>query len=454
MSALSNPQRKVRSLHFWPKFEGWWEVIRAGLIWLGFLGLTILAFLTLFIFVHWVRTFLFEEADQTISVVITTLFVLPLLNLLKSSARTLVDNLFFRDTATFQDTIDQAIQELSGMDDRDKLQQFLTEILPDRLRIESISLYKQTIAGAETNLSLPLIMGNRALGHLVIGPKRSGRSFGYEEKIALRSLQEQVSLVLSAMQLADIRQEAENVAQMKSNFLTNVSHELWTPLNVVINSTGLVADGILGEISDEQRNFLNRAVQGSEYLLNLLSEILDITKIESGQLTLRVGEVDLKQILNEALPVVESMLQNKPVVVRLDLEETLPLLIADRQRVRQILLNILSNAAKFTREGYILIRMWSEGEKQVFVSVEDTGIGIAKENLPYIFEDFHQFSSQSREELKLERRRHVGTGLGMSITKALVELHGGRIWVESEPGLGSTFSFILPRVARAELIGQ
>jgi signal transduction histidine kinase len=148
-------------------------------------------------------------------------------------------------------------------------------------------------------------------------------------------------------------------------------------------------------------------------------------------------------VIKETLPLVSSPLQKKAVRLTVELEENLPPVLADRLRVRQILLNLLSNAIKFTQEGSIRVRAWHK-DNTVGVSIEDTGIGIPQESLPLIFEDYRQLVH--RQQLQFERRRHLGTGLGLSITRALVELHGGKIWVESEgvPGRGSTFTFTLP----------
>jgi signal transduction histidine kinase len=178
-------------------------------------------------------------------------------------------------------------------------------------------------------------------------------------------------------------------------------------------------------------------------LLKLLNDIFDITKIETGQLTLQPELINLSDVIEETLPMVKSMLQQKPIDLNVELAANLPPFMADRLRLRQILLNLLSNAIKFTQEGVIRVGAWLDGNI-ILVSVADTGIGIAPENLPLMFEDYQQLSGQPQRLFRFGRRRHLGTGLGLSITKALVELHGGRIWVESELGRGTTFSFTLP----------
>jgi signal transduction histidine kinase len=424
-------------------FEAWWEVIRFGLIWMTLAGLVVLVYMALFSLLDWFRVLSFEQASRDSAVFLATLLTLLLLRSLRLGSQSLVDNLFFADTANFKDEVDTACRILADINDREHLWQFMVNDLPSRLKVDGLYLHHYPQSLIRHSITLPLNRGSHSLGYLTIGPKYSGRSFSYEERTILKQLQEQVSLVLSGIQLAEAREEAERVAQLKSNFLTNISHELRTPLNAVINSTGLVADGILGDIGEVPAEYLNRAVEGSEYLMKLLNDILDLTKIESGQLTLRFDEMDLKEVIADTLPIIKATLQDKPVELKLEIAGDLPLLAADRLRVRQVLLNLLSNAAKFTKEGSILVKAWRE-RNLVLVSVKDTGIGIAPEDQRLIFEDYQQVSAGRHHDFAFERRRHAGTGLGMSITKALIELHRGQIWVESELGKGATFTFTLP----------
>lgn len=425
------------------KFEAWWEVVRAGLIGLGFIIVTILVYIAFFNVLAWFGTLLFENSSRGTTVFFSTLLTLFSLRLLMFGSRSVVDRAFFPDTANLEDEISEAVHTLAEIDARSTLQDFLTNTLPDKLEVDGIFLHQHPQSLLRHSLTLPLTMGSRSMGYLTIGPKESDRSFSYEEREAFLPLQEQVSLVLSAVELAEAREAAEKVSQLRNNFVTNISHQLRTPLNVVINSTGLVADGAFGRINQEQADYLNQAVHGSEHLMNLLQEILDIAKIESGQLTLKLENIDLRQVIDDALLIARGALHDKPIELKVDITPNLPPLTADRTRVRQVLLNLFSNAVKFTQEGFIWIRAW-ENRGIIFVSVEDTGIGIAKENLLLIFEDYQQISAREHLDLQLERRRHMGTGLGMPITKALVELHGGNIWVESEQGKGSVFTFTLP----------
>ncbi len=386
---------------------------------------------------------LFGQIQKTSVIILSTVVTLFVLGPLYRWVQNLIDYLCFPDSVGFREEIDTACRELTRIDARPDLENFLANTLPDRLQITYVLLQEDSKPRPPDALRLPLEMGERILGTLSIGPKRSGRTFSGAEQMALKQLQEQVSLVLSFVQLAEARRVAEQTGQLKSNFLSNLSHELRTPLNSVINSTGLVADGILGQVNEEHVEYLQRAVRGSEHLMNVLDEILDITKIETGQLTLRFAIMNLEEVIEEALAMVRSMLQNKPVQLKADLAENLPPLYADRLRVRQILLNILANAVKFTKEGFILVKAWPANER-IFVSIRDTGIGITEDNLSLIFKDYQQVLAYGSSDNLPTRRRHFGTGLGMPIARALVELHGGQISVESEPGQGSVFTIALP----------
>ncbi|MCL4297107.1 MAG: HAMP domain-containing histidine kinase [Anaerolineae bacterium] len=439
---LATMGRNRRGLSFL-KISARWEAVRLALIGAGFALAAVSTYLTTFSLIYWFSGLLLPEVNRSVVVFSTTLITLLLLSFLYEWSQRGVDRLFFPDTAHFKEKIEIICHQLAEITSREKLQQFLIREIPARLMVEGVYLHTEVQPETTQGLTLPLRMGTRSLGFLTIGPKRSRRSFGQSEQVTLKQLQEQISLVLSSIQLAEAREAAEKTDQLKINFLTNISHELRTPMNTVINSTGLVADGAFGEINEAQAEYLNQAVQGSEHLLKLLNDIFDITKIETGQLTLQPELINLGDVIEETLPMVKGMLQQKPVDLRVELATNLPPFMADRLRLRQILLNLLSNAIRFTQAGAIKVRAWLD-DNNILVSVADTGIGIAPESLPLVFEDYRQLSGQPQRQFRFERRRQLGTGLGLSITKALVELHGGRIWVESEVGRGTTFSFMLP----------
>jgi signal transduction histidine kinase/CheY-like chemotaxis protein len=232
------------------------------------------------------------------------------------------------------------------------------------------------------------------------------------------------------------RKAAEQANDLKSRFLANMSHELRTPLNSIINFTRILNSGMRGPMNDGQIDYLNRVWQSGEHLLGLINDILDLSKIEAGRMELYKEPLHLGEVLHSVMSTVGGLTKGKSIELQQELAPNLPLIEADRTRIRQILLNLLSNAAKFTDTGSITVRAFCADDR-VVVQVADTGIGIAAENLAVVFEEFHQVDGTTT-------RHYEGTGLGLAICRRFVELHGGRIWVESTLGEGSTFSFNLP----------
>lgn len=232
------------------------------------------------------------------------------------------------------------------------------------------------------------------------------------------------------------RQQAERANQVKSSFLASMSHELRTPLNSIINFTKFLERGMMGEVNEEQKETLSEIVDNSEHLLSLINDVLDMSKIESGSLKLFVEDkVDVNEILQVALSTARSLLDDKPVKLSSSIASDLPKIRADRQRVLQILLNIISNACKFTTEGEIEVKVMPNGEELQF-AIRDTGPGIAEEDRAAVFEAFRQTTEGLRQG--------SGTGLGMPISKSMTEAHGGRLWFDSVVGKGTTFHVALP----------
>lgn len=232
------------------------------------------------------------------------------------------------------------------------------------------------------------------------------------------------------------RESAEHANTMKSKFLANMSHELRTPLNSIINFAYMVSMGLFGPVNDEQVSFLNRIHTNGQHLLGLINDILDISKIEAGRLELCIESVYLDELIHSIMSTAIGLTKDKPITLHEDVAPDLPPIKADHTRIRQVLLNLLSNAAKFTDEGTITVKARYEGP-EVFISVSDTGVGIAPEDQEHIFGEFQQVESCSN-------RQYEGTGLGLAISKQLVEMHNGRIWVESTLGAGATFYVSLP----------
>ncbi len=246
-----------------------------------------------------------------------------------------------------------------------------------------------------------------------------------EEKVKARTLE-----------LEHAKEEAERASHVKSAFLASMSHELRTPLNAIINFTKFVANGDLGEINKDQAETLTEVVSSGKHLLNLINDVLDMSKIEAGSLNLFIEEnVDLQAILTSVESMSKSLLADKPVELKVETDETLPRIRADRQRIFQVLLNIMSNACKFTSNGSIWLRA-IHTDNEILLSVQDTGPGIAPDDQSLVFEAFKQTETGLRQG--------GGTGLGMPISRSLVEAHGGRLWLTSEPGKGTTFFVALP----------
>ena len=238
--------------------------------------------------------------------------------------------------------------------------------------------------------------------------------------------------------------EAESAAVAKADFLANISHELRTPLTGIIGFSSLL-EGVEG-LPPAARTFVQRISSSSRALLGLVSDVLDFSKMDAGQVVLDPQRVDPQLLLNEAIDVVSAQAEAKSLVVRLEIEGGLPGHVrVDGQRLRQIVLNLLSNAVKFTSQGEIVVRARHAEDRGglLTVSVRDTGVGIAEDRAEHLFERFTQADSSVS-------RRHGGTGLGLSICRALVELRGGTIGVRSVVGQGAEFTFeVLAPLARA-----
>jgi signal transduction histidine kinase len=233
-------------------------------------------------------------------------------------------------------------------------------------------------------------------------------------------------------------QELERAYRLKSQFLASMSHELRTPINALLGYTSLMLDHIYGDLNQRQEEALSRMYTASQHLLELVNDILDLAKIEAGKMPVHVEPVDLRELVAELAETIEPMMRHKNLEYRVEVDPDLPLLETDRTKVKQIVLNLLSNSVKFTHQGYIAVRAHaSPRDHGVVIDVVDTGIGIREEDLPKIFEDFRQVDQSSTRE-------YGGTGLGLSITKKLLHLLGGTIRVHSAPDEGSTFSVWLP----------
>ncbi len=240
-----------------------------------------------------------------------------------------------------------------------------------------------------------------------------------------------------SQELSELNVLLQEASHHKSEFLSNVSHELRTPLTSIIGYTKLILDGVDGEIKEEQRKDLAIVYSSSQHLLQLMNDLLDISKLESGRVELWWQEFSVSDLLAEAVPPIQRLAEEKGLTLAYDVGAGLDKLYADKDKVRQVLLNILWNAVKFTGEGGIDLKV-SESDTDFTFSVTDTGIGIREDDLERIFDSFQQVGPA-------QIAGYEGTGLGLAISKQFVEMHGGMIWANSELGKGSTFTFTIPK---------
>jgi signal transduction histidine kinase len=230
--------------------------------------------------------------------------------------------------------------------------------------------------------------------------------------------------------------ELETASRHKSEFLANMSHELRTPLNAIIGFSQVLRERMFGELNPKQAEYLDDILSSGNHLLSLINDVLDLSKVEAGQVELEVAPFSLHDALERGVVMVRERTVERGLRVSLDLAPEVNLVTADERRIRQVVFNLLSNAVKFTPEGGSIVVATERRDGEVHVSVRDTGSGVAPEDRERIFEEFQQ--------TEVGVRQREGTGLGLALSKRLVELHGGRIWVESEPDCGSRFVFTLP----------
>lgn len=238
-------------------------------------------------------------------------------------------------------------------------------------------------------------------------------------------------------ELAQAKEAAESADRLKSAFLATMSHELRTPLNSIIGFSGILEQELAGPLNDEQKKQLGMVSDSAAHLLALINDVLDISKIEAGQLKIASEPVEIRPLLEKVVSTVKPLAGAKNLALELEIAPEAVTVMADSRRVEQVLLNLLSNAIKFTEQGSVRVACTAEGP-MVHITVTDTGIGIQKQDLERLFAPFTQIETGLT-------RKYEGTGLGLSIAKRLVTLMGGQISVESEPGRGSTFGFTLPR---------
>jgi PAS domain S-box-containing protein len=238
--------------------------------------------------------------------------------------------------------------------------------------------------------------------------------------------------------------EIEQASALKSQFLANMSHEFRTPLNAIMGYTSMLLKGVAGELTVPQRRQMGRVDSNAHHLLSIINDILDISRIEAGKMPLTLGEFDLPGLVTEVVAEVEPLIARSRLTVTTLLDDGLPTLVSDRQKVKQIMINLLTNALKFTPEGSVrVLASHSEARGEITIAVEDTGIGIAEEDFEKVFEDFRQADNSPTRE-------YGGAGLGLAICRRLAGMLDGQLTVSSKLGIGSTFTLVLPREAREQ----
>src|SRR5262245_32523155 len=304
-------------------------------------------------------------------------------------------------------------------------------------------------AGFHTFLGLPLLREGNPIGVIILG-RKSVKAFTDKQIDLATTFADRAVIAIEDVRLFEEIQDKsrllEIASQHKSQFLANMSHELRTPLNAILGYTELILDNIYGETPDKMREVLERLQTNGKHLLGLINDVLDLSKIEAGQLTLDLSDYLIQDIVQTVATTVESLATGKKLALTLDVAPNLPPGHGDGRRLAQVLLNLVGNAIKFTDKGEVAIKA-TTSDGLFTVAVHDTGPGIAPADQGKIFEEFQQAESSVT-------RKKGGTGLGLSIAKRIIEMHGGKIWVESDVGKGSTFAFSIPTNVERQVTGN
>jgi len=294
--------------------------------------------------------------------------------------------------------------------------------------------------GYQSLLAVPLLLDQKIMGALTIYRRETG-TFALEVVNLLRTFATQSVLAIQNARLfREIEEKSRQIEaanRHKSEFLANMSHELRTPLNAIIGFSEVLGERMFGELNEKQAEYTDDILSSGRHLLSLINDILDLSKVEAGRMELELTKFDMPMAIDNALTLIRERATRHGIKLHQSVDERVGEFTGDERKIKQILLNLLSNAVKFTPEGGQIKVETTLGDSAVIVAVTDTGIGIAPEDQEAIFEEFRQAGTNYAQ-------KREGTGLGLTLTRKFVELHGGKIWVESEVGKGSKFTFTLP----------
>lgn len=302
--------------------------------------------------------------------------------------------------------------------------------------------------GVRSTLAAPLLREGLPVGVILIR-RTEVRPFSNKQVAVLKTFADQAVIAIENVRLFQEIQEKNrqlevanerlmDLDRLKSDFVANVSHELRTPLTAIKGAVDLILREVAGPLNEKQIHYLTRVKSNTHRLAGLINDVLDLSKIEEGKIELQAGPVSLVGLVQEVVETLKPIAAEKNLLIQVAIPESSLMVWADRDKVMQVLMNLIGNAIKFTEDrGRVTVSAAVDGSEWIRVSVRDTGQGIPTEELRKIFDKFYQVSAEGKEKPK-------GTGLGLAIAKTLIELHGGKIWVESDLNRGSTFCFTLP----------